>query len=326
MKKKLNPKKLICKQYKKKNNTSTKLFLVLVFLCSILITNSKSLSSYSIEPAIEEFVMGIYEQKTSTIRFTNTTEEKQNFKIYSDRYNPERERILDERNFITFDIKEFSLDPGENIEIEYNIDIPSDTLAGSYFSIIVIENIHNQKPTASSYIGINYGIGSLIAIHVEDETDITEIFLEQVDIELKYKKPLNPFNTEIEYTVKNNSKYTFLTTGQLMLISPNKQPIFYQINPNETKLYPDNELTFEFQYEGDLKDFLTNKTLVAKINSQFSNNLRETQIELPYYTQTLTITIAALTVIIILTIYVIISKKKGDRKIAKIFKRKFKKK
>ncbi len=325
MKKILNPKKQICKKHTKKNNTSTKLFLVLVFFCSILITNTKNLDSYSIEPAIEEFVMGIYEQKTSTIRFTNTTQEKQNFKVYSDRYNPESERILDERNFITLDIQEFSLEPEETIEIEYNIDIPGDTLAGSYFSIIVIENIHDQRPTASSYISLNYGIGSLIAIHVEDETDINEIFLQQVNVELKYKKPLNPFNTVIEYAVKNNSKYTFLTTGQVILISPDKKPIFYQINPDETKLYPDNELTFEFQYEGELKDLLKNKNLVAKINSQFSNNLRETQIELPYYTQTLTIAIAILTAVVILTIYIIISKKTGNKKITKIFKKKLKK-
>ncbi len=300
--------------------TKTLTFLVLFFLFSISFAGQSF--SYSISPAIEEFFLEIYQKQESSIYFTNTTTGVQNFKVYSHRYNPEKEKIIDERDFVTLEQEEISLEPNQTSEIKYKINIPEDTLAGSYFSIIVVEGIEEQTPTPTSAIALNYGIGSLIAVHVIDETDIAEVFLTQTQVTLKHKQPLNPFNTEIEYRIKNNSKYTFLPTGQLIIASEGDAPLFYTLNSEEQKLYPNTEISFSFNYKGNYEDFLKDKKVIARVGTQFSNQLRETQIDLLYFNQTLTAGFFAGSILVAITIAVLITKKKGDKKATEMLKKK----
>ncbi len=305
-----------------KKFTSTKFFLVLVFLSLIFLTPLSKTFAYNISPDIEEFTLEIYQEKESIIYFTNSGEETEDFKIYSHRYNPEKKEILDTRNFITLQQETLSVEPGETAEINYKIKIPGDTLNGSYFSIIVVESTETKEPTPLSSIGLNYGIGSLIAIHVIDDTDITEVFLNQTNITLRQKNTLNPLKTELEYKITNNSKYTFLPAGQLVITSQGEPPLFYTINENELKLYPNAELTFNFNYEGELKDFLTNKKATARIGTQFSNHLRETQIELPYFSQSSNYAMIAGLLLAILIIAVILTRRQGSKKAKDMLKKK----
>ena len=326
MKCQLKKRKILFNKNQRKNITSTKLYLVLVFFCLGFWLNTTATNSYSIEPAIEEFVLEPEQQVDSTINFTNTTQEEQSFKIYTHRYNPKSQEILDDRSFVTLSINSLTIEPEQTAEIEYRITVPDDVLPGSYFSIIVVENIKEENLERGGGIGINYGIGSLIATHVIDDVNISEIFLNQTHAELKYKRPLNPFNTIIEYSVKNNSKYTFLPTGQLTIASERDKPLFYQINDQETRLYPQDKLSFQFEYQGGLKDLITNKETFAKIASEHSNDLKETQMELPYLTQTLRIATAILGFIVILTILIVVIRKTNEKRIKRKFKEKISKK
>ncbi len=311
-------------QYKSKfelKTPSTKELLVLVFLCMLSFLYTGNSYAYNIEPAIEEFTLEVYDQREASIKFTNTTQEAQEFKVYSHRYNPETEEIIDDRDFVHLTTETFPLEPNESKDILYEIIIPDDALSGSYFSIIVIEQIQPQSTESNSVIGISYGIGSLIAIHVKDDTDISEVFVTETTTQLKYTKPLNPLSTEIEYKIKNNSKYTFLPTGQLAILSPNEQPVFYQINPEETKLYPESELTFTFNHEGNIKDLLKNKIALARVGTQFPGNLRENQIELSYFNQTLTIAITFIVTGTIFTTFIILARKKSNKKLKLLAKK-----
>lgn len=318
--------KNLCKKRHRKNITSTKLYLVLVFFCLGFWLNSTAADSYSIQPAIEEHILELEEEVDSSVRFTNTTEQEQNFKIYTHRYNPQKQEILDERNFVTLSINSLSLEPEESEEIEYRITIPDDVVPGSYFAIIVVEDVNEEETEKEGGIGINYGVGTLIAVHVIDDVNISEVFLKQTHTELKYKRPLNPFNTVIEYSIRNNSKYTFLPTGQLTIASQKDKPIFYRINEQETRLYPQDKLTYEFEYQGNIKDLITNKIAVAKITSEYSNEIKENQIDLPYLTQTLRIGSAILGFVIVLTISIILIKKNHQKRLEKAFKEKISKK
>ncbi len=322
----LKKRKILFNKIQKKNTTSTKLLLVLVFFCASFCLNSTPTSSYSIEPAIEEFVLELEQQVDSTINFTNTTQEEQNFKVYTHRYDPKNQEILDDRSFVTLGITSLTLEPEQTAEIEYRINIPEDVLPGSYFSIIVIENVKEENFERQGGIAINYGIGSLIATHVVDDVNISEVFLNQTHAELRYKRPLNPFNTIIEYRIKNNSKYTFLPLGQLTIASEKDKPIFYKINSEETRLYPQDELSFQFKYEGGLKDLITNKIAFAKVTSEHSSVFKETQIELPYLTQTLRIGTAILGFFVILTTLIVFVKKTNEKRIKRKFKEKISKK
>ncbi len=316
----------LCKEVKEKKSTSTKLFLVLVFFCLVILPSSNQCHSHSIEPLIEEFVLELNEKTTSSINFTNTSEEKEEFKIYTHRYNPEEEKVLDDRNFINLDTTTISLDSEETKNIEYEIAIPNDVIPGTYFSIIVIETIPQGDKPKTGGIGFNYGIGSLIAIHVIDDVEISEIFLNETQAKLSYKKPLNPFDTIIRYSIQNNSKYTFLPTGQITIVSQNEKPIFHKINTEEERLYPNQTLEFEVEYQGSLKNLLENNIAFARIASQHSNDLKETQIDLPYLTQTLRLTTAILSFLIILTVLIVLTKKNENKRLKRIFKEKITKK
>ena len=326
MKCQLNKRKNLCKKTQKKNTTSTKLYLVLVFFCLGFWLYPTIISSYSIQPAIEEYTLELEQEVDSSVNFTNTTEQEQNFKIYTHRYNPEKQEILDDRNFVTLSINSLSLEPEESAQIEYRVSIPDDVVPGSYFSIIVVEDINDEDIEREGGIGLNYGVGTLIAIHVIDDVDISEVFLNQTHTELKYKRPLNPFNTVIEYSIRNNSKYTFLPMGQLTIASKKDKPLFYRINEQETRLYPQDKLTFEFEYKGNLKNLITNKIAVAKVASEHSNEIKETQIDLPYLTQTLRIGSAILGFVVVLTASIILIKKSHQKRLEKAFKEKFSKK
>lgn len=323
MKCQLKKRKNLCK---KKNTTSTKLYLVLVFFCLGLWLNPNSINSYSIQPAIEEHILKLEQEVDSSVNFTNTTNQEQNFKIYTHRYNPENQEILDDRNFVTLSINSLSLESEESAQIEYRVTVPDDVVPGSYFSIIVVENINQEEVEKEGGIGINYGLGTLIAIHVIDDVDISEVFLKQTHTELKYKRPLNPFNTIIEYSIRNNSKYTFLPTGQLTIASKKDKPAFYKINEQETRLYPQDKLTFEIEYKGNIKSLITNKVAIAKIASEHSDKIKETQIDLPYLTQTLRIGTALLGFVAILTTSIVLIKKSHQKRLEKAFKEKISKK
>jgi hypothetical protein len=291
---------------------STLIIFALSFL--FLKTNNQEIFAYNIEPAIREFILQVEDEKTGSIFFTNTSENQQEFKVYSHRYNPKTESIIDDRDFIELNNEFFTLQSGERIEIEYSIKIPEDVLGGSYFSIIAVEEIQhkNLEPTT---IAINYGVGSLIAIHVVNDTDISEIFLNEIEIDLKYKQPLNPLKTEIEYRIQNSSKYTFLPKGQLTITSTEEKPIYFRINTEEHKLYPEDVLSFSFTHEGEWKDLLKNKKIVSRIGSQFSNDLREIQTDLPYLNQTV-LAISTL-IFLIATLIVLIKARKKKKKTKK---------
>jgi hypothetical protein len=319
-------KKNLCKKNDSKSNTSTKLFLVLVFFCLCLLPYPSKSRSYSIEPAIEEFVLELDQEITSSVSFTNTSEQKQDFKVYNHRYNPKEQKILDDRDFITLETNSLSLEPDETGEIQYKINIPINVVPGSFFSIIVVEDVNQEDIEQTGGIGLNYGIGSLIAIHVIDDTNISDVFLNQTDTKLEYKKPLSPLNTVIEYSIKNNSKYVFLPTGQLTISSKKDKPIFYKINQEETRLYPGQSLSFEFEYQGTLKDLITNKMAVTKIGSQYSNDLKEDQIKIPYFTQTTRIVAAVLIFLVVLTTSIVLVKKSNENTLKEAFKEKIAKK
>ncbi len=315
LKKKKN--QLIHSQYLGKLLTSTKYLLVLVFFCLILLPSFGQTNAYSIKPAIEEFQLEPLEKAQGVLYFTNTTTQDQNFKIYSHRYKPQREEILDERDFVKTDIQSITVTAGETAEIPYEVEIPDDTLPGSYFSIIVVEGEDDRQNQTGSSIGINYGLGALVAMHVVYDIDIADIFINETEIELNYTKTLIPFRTVIEYKIKNNSKYTFQILGQLGIQSKNQktQPTYFQINPKGEKLYPNTELSFSFIYYGRLRDFIENKNVVARTGNQFSNNLKENTIEIPYLTQT--IIVATALIIIFSTVIVatiLLRKQKGNRK------------
>lgn len=313
-------------RFLKKNTTSTKAILVLVFFCVLAFTHNKALYAYNIQPAVADFIIRVDDsEQLSSVFFTNTTEQEQNFKVYSSRYNPEKEEILDERDFVFLETNLISLAPDETAEIGYNIQLNDDVLGGSYFSIIVVENVQEDEDEKTSPIGINYGIGSLVAIHVVDDIDIFEIFTKEVDISLSNKKPLNPFNTSIEYKIKNNSKYTFLPSGQITIGSVGEKPNFHNINIQEKMLYPTNEMTFEFEYEGDIKDFLQNKTVRAITGMQFSSELRENTIELPFLKQTFSYILGVFTFVVITTIVLVLIKMHKDKDLTKKFREKLKK-
>jgi hypothetical protein len=315
-----------CKKKDLKSNTSTKLFLVLVFFCLCLLPYPNKSNSYSIEPAIEEFVLELNQEVTSSISFTNTSEQKQEFKIYTHRYNPAEQKILDDRNFITLETVSLSLEPNETGDIQYKINTPNNVVPGSFFSIIVVEDVNQEDMGQTGGIGLNYGIGSLIAMHVIDDTNISNVFLNQTHTELTYKKPLNPIKTIIEYSIKNDSKYVFLPVGQLTLASNKNKPIFYKINPEESRLYPGQSLSFEFEYQGNLKDLITNKTAVTKIGSQYSNDLKQNQMELPYFTQTTRIASAILIFLVVLTTTIVLVKRSNENTLKEAFKEKIAKK
>ena len=318
--------KILCKKSKGKIITSTKLFLVLVFFCLTFAFKTNPTLSYSIEPAIEEFLLNISQEASSSVNFTNTTQEEQRFSIYTHRYNPVEQEILDERNFLEVKTTSLSLEPEETAEIEYLINIPEDILPGSYFSIIVVEGLQDEDVQQRGGFGLNYGIGTLIAIHVVDDIDISDIFLNQTQTTLRYKRPLNPFNTVIEYSIRNNSKYTFLPTGQLTIASEKEKPVFYQINEDEKRLHPEDRLTFEFEYKGNIKDLFDNKKAIAKIASQYSNELKEDEIEIPYLTQTLRIGGVVIGSLAILTASILLIKRNQRKTLEKMFKDKISKK
>lgn len=295
-------KRVRCKQTKLKKITSTKLILVLVFFCFLLF-QTKSINAYYLEPAIQEFLIQPNQSTTSYFEITNTTDEEKELNIYTERYDPKEEEILKEKNFVETEITKILIEPKGTKKIEYEITALDDMLAGSYFSIIVAENVNQREQDDG--IGINYGVGSLIAMHIVDDTDISDVFLNQTEARIEFEKPLNPLETKIRYYIKNNSNYVFLPLGQVALLHKNEEPTFFRINTDEERLYPDEELVFEFTYEGEYHDLLEDKVAIARVGMQHSDTLKETTSTLLYFEQTKLAIILLITSLAIITTLVV---------------------
>ncbi len=296
-------KRLRCKQTKLVKRTSTKYILVLVFFCFFLVLQTTNIHAYNLEPAIKEFLIQPNQTTTSYFEITNTADEKKEIEIYTERYDPKEEEILKEKNFVETKTRKLLLEPEGTETIEYEIQIPDDMLAGSYFAVIVVENV-NQRGEDDG-IGINYGVGSLIAVHIVDDTDISEVFLNQTEARIEYEIPLNPLNTKFKYYIKNNSNFVFLPIGQIAIVHKDKKPTSFAINSDEERLYPEQELVFEFEYQGNYYNLLEDKIVNARVGMQHSDTLKETETTLLYFEQTkLAIILLISTLAIITTIVV----------------------
>lgn len=302
------------------------LILSILTILSIVSAFSQRALALNVFNTIKEEVINQDDLLLDEISFKNTTKESQKIKIRIAPYDPKNEQILTTKPFVGMTKTSYTVPAGKEIQIPYAVSIPQETPAGTYFNVILFEEVKDKKDVVDANVEITPTIGALLAFHVQDsDVSINQIFFNQSDISLKIEKKGLPYisPTVFTYTYVNNSNFVFKPKGEIRILDADEKQVRerFQINEEEKAIYPGDkyEKTFEVRMWTDYKDILSQKNIIAKTYSNIDDTPVINKVTVSILNQIIVIG-AVGTVIIGLLIYsgisaiVSVSKSKKEKK------------
>jgi uncharacterized protein YaaQ len=223
------------------------LSVIMLSVCTLFNIHSTPIHADNISPAIININAQRNNTYTGQIDYTNTSDTVNTYKVEVAKINPENNSIdYNEDVYTSVSIKEFTLEQNENISIKYIIEIPELLSAGSYFDVVNII----KKSSATNSINVNTGLGTIIAIHVEDDADsISKSIQDKTVSTVKLVNTgdlLNPIT--ITWTFQNNSNYVLKPKLNVLYKedSNKSQPISFSNSESDNfTSYPGKAVTKE---------------------------------------------------------------------------------
>lgn len=190
---------------------------------------------------------------SSNFRIINDTKESVLLKI--DVLEIENENVIENskfKEFITLEFNEFKLKEGEQKDINYTINIPSDIKNGTYYPLIALK-LESTNPKSSG-TGLTQMIAHQITLTVGGNNDKDNLSIEK----FKIKKGFVWTKTSnFDITIFNNS--TINTTKPIIyfqIINPSQEIIYQKVlNEDLKSLKAQDKLQFLENYEFDIFDY-----------------------------------------------------------------------
>lgn len=262
---------------------STIIIAMLVASALILLV-PKIAKAHSISPAIVEEVVEFGSESTGVIQFTNTEDTEVTLEISSSSYDAKTNTYLTEKSYISSETDKITVEPNEQIEIPYTIEIPLDSELKTHFFMLILEQ-QNIVLQEGSRLGLKQALGIVFVLHVTDEEGmqagmLEKHFLENAETKTQVINKGYPFinRTEVQYTLKNNSKYAFKFNGETRLVNSDQsyEPIVFRINTSYDRIYPGETYTEEFKHKlWSRNNILARYSAISRASSQFGTEYLE---------------------------------------------------
>jgi len=133
-----------------------------------------------IKPAEQSFDLLPGESYIGTINVENTGRLGFNFTVFArpyqaknEDYDPDFTTVTDYtklQNWITFDRTEYYIEPGQSVEVAFNIDVPENVPGGGQYAAIMVEVRDGMDPNAS--VRVISQLASLLYGHVQGEEHV----------------------------------------------------------------------------------------------------------------------------------------------------------
>jgi hypothetical protein len=250
------------------------ILITLVLLLGAFLGASKTYAN-SLSPVKQEITIAIGERTTSTVTYTNESDQSQEIKLSTYEYNPRTDSIFENKEniFLKVDTDTITVQPNESKKISYEIYPLGNTTEGTYFNIIVL-----TPTTPQNNISLAESISQLVVLHlvkaenyIEDVT--TKDYIVSMDIIDKGIPFLQPI--KIKYTLINNSNFVLTPDGNIEVYnSKGKYPSYTQnINRDRKRVYPNESLEEEIEIIGfNISDLISERTAVGHIYNGLDSN------------------------------------------------------
>lgn len=261
--------------------------LLLLLIVSIFSSFLSPLNAggLSLKPGVLDVNIPSGTSEKRTITIENLDNYKKELSLEASTYDPRTEEILTTKSFITLSSTKISIDPEEKVDIEYTIEIPKETPSGTYFNTITAEQV-NVDGTIGGSLEIRMGLGSIIAIHVADDTtSVDKIFKENSSTQISIIKRGFPYlsNVVAEFSYTNNSDFVFRPQGEIRITDERGQQVAsrVEINPQKKPLYKGQTITQRIEAPvWDIFNMTKGKTVSTRIYNGIGTEYIQNQVEI----------------------------------------------
>jgi len=259
---------------------STQIIFSLILSATVFLASSEKIFAHSIQPSITEIEVETGESFKGFVKFTNTETKTIDIKISTENYLPQEGEIAAGTIFVKTEKSSFRIGIDQTVKIPYTVSIPETTIPGSYFNVIVFEETTDHS-TDESPIGVNSGLGALLAIHALSPIEDTKKTLHRdLDTSLKIITKGIPFLSPLKFslTVTNPTNFAITPYSDIRVNNAKggKEPVELTLNAKGEKLYPGKSISKEFEVNSrSLYDFISPRTIVARTYTNMSNNFVE---------------------------------------------------
>lgn len=231
-------------------------------------------------PSISEYILSASERDASTITIQNTENKTITVtpKIYP--YDPESETLLLENGytFLKADIEEFKIAANGEFEINYEIIPPNNLTTGTYFNLLVLEEIANKQVIQDTNpVNTTNNLAHLVVLHIVEggtvqgiDTNFATVDIQVVDRGIPFIKPLI-----IRYTYQNITNYVLEPEGEIQVYNTDGkyEPVYVKINKTDEKLYPGDTREEEIEInKWHILDIFYNKEIIGRFYNGIDEN------------------------------------------------------
>jgi hypothetical protein len=260
-------------------------------------------------PLISEYQLSNSERESSKIRIMNTENKTITVtpKIYP--YDPQTSTLLQENGhtFLRADIETFEIKSGESIEINYEV-IPQGNLeAGTYFNLLVLEQVTQEQVIKDTNpVSTTGDISHLVVLHVMEGGSVKGITSQFANTSIEIIEKGIPFIKPaiIKYTFQNITNYVLEPEGEIQIYNVNGdyEPTYITINKDNNKLYPNETKTEEITIDKwHILDLISERKIIGRFYNGIDENHISTEITVkPYTTEVILLGVGLILLIIFL--------------------------
>jgi hypothetical protein len=280
-------------------------FIVLIITLSSFLFIGKAFAE-TISPFSTEITLTSGEKSNQSVTITNENNYELLLtpKVY--KYYPQLEYISEPQSFekfIEIDNDYIAIPANSEIAINFQIVAPPSLEIGTYYNLIAFENT-NKNQQSDPIIGAIGEISHIVKLDIisdnnlEQITDDYDVNLEIIDRGIPFIKP-----TKLKFTFFNNSQYTLIPKGEVQVVkkSGNKEPEYFKINLDRTRVFPEQSLEEEFEIKNwYIEDIFFGKTVYLRVENGLDSNLTTEEISIPGFKNEIIYVLATMTIIALL--------------------------
>ena len=261
-----------------RNKIQTLIIIMYLVVVGGIFQPTKSFA-HTIHPYIKDYLLYQGDKLDDSFVFTNTSDKKLDFNVYVTPYDPQNGMFIDDEIFIVTEKKKITVEPNKSVEIKYTLTIPNFHDEGSYFNVVVVEEIIDEK---NEMVGFKAGYGMIAGIHIiEENGSINGIFNVLSDLRLSLKEKGLPYvsKTVLGYEYANNSGFVFEPKGEIRVFDTVTNERLYKgkLNNEGQKVYPSGKYeTTISQNLWNFRNLFHDLKVVTRTYNQFNSTYIET--------------------------------------------------
>ncbi len=294
------------------------LFTILTAILFFSAYSTRTYASVSLYPYKQETTVTTRESTKGSFTFKNDNNYSVTVQPQVVNYDAENQQILkDGKVFVKISQATVSVNPGESKVFNYEMAPEKDTLNGTYFNLIIVQ----QTLSSNSNVAMSANVSQLVVLNIVDSKENLENTSgELLEVDLRITQNGIPFllPTKIKYTITNKSNFVLNPLGEIVIFSDKnnrEKPIYIKVNPEEKKLYPNKTIEEEISIEKwSISNLIYERNILGKFyNGLYQKEQTATITQQPQFLLPFAAVVILLEIIVLTVLYFARQKKKKSK-------------